>query len=70
VIELSEIVAGRRTGRTAADQITIFKSNGLAIEDVTTAARVYEKAMEKGIGRQVPMWEGNEPSGQRPPRPA
>jgi alanine dehydrogenase len=69
VIELSEIAAGRKPGRARPDQITLFKSSGIAIEDVTTAARVYEKALEKGIGRQIPIWESEEPSTQRPPRP-
>jgi ornithine cyclodeaminase/alanine dehydrogenase-like protein (mu-crystallin family) len=47
VVELQELVAGR-PGRTRADEITIFKSNGLAIEDVVVAGYVYERAMEEG----------------------
>ncbi|MGO9231246.1 MAG: ornithine cyclodeaminase family protein [Bryobacteraceae bacterium] len=47
VAELHELVAGR-PGRTAAEEITIFKSNGLAIEDVVAAGYVYERAMEEG----------------------
>ena len=34
VVELAEIVAGRRSGRDNQDQITLFKSNGIAIEDI------------------------------------
>jgi ornithine cyclodeaminase/alanine dehydrogenase-like protein (mu-crystallin family) len=41
--EFSEIVAGTRPGRTSRDQITIFKSNGLAIQDVAAAGFLYEK---------------------------
>jgi ornithine cyclodeaminase/alanine dehydrogenase-like protein (mu-crystallin family) len=47
VIELQELVAGR-PGRSSAGEITIFKSNGLAIEDVVAAGYIYERAMEEG----------------------
>lgn len=43
--ELSEIVAGRKSGRTRADEIIVFDSTGVAIEDAIAAATVYEKAM-------------------------
>ena len=42
--ELSEIVAGRKPGRTSDDEITIFDSTGVASEDAAAAALVYEKA--------------------------
>ncbi len=57
VTELADIVTGRAPGRTDPAQITIFKSNGIAIEDVVTAARVYELAVERGVGRQIPLWQ-------------
>ena len=57
VHELAAIVGGKISGRTSADQITLFKSNGIAIEDVVVAGRVYELARARGIGRQIPMWE-------------
>jgi ornithine cyclodeaminase/alanine dehydrogenase-like protein (mu-crystallin family) len=57
VTEIAEVVAGRAPGRTTADQITLFKSNGIAIEDVLVAGRVYERALERGCGEQVPLWE-------------
>jgi alanine dehydrogenase len=47
-VELSEIVAGKRPGRTGADQITVFKSNGLAVEDIAVAGYLYEKAIVTG----------------------
>jgi alanine dehydrogenase len=50
-VELSEIVAGKRPGRTSADQITVFKSNGLAVEDVAVAGYIYEEALRRGLGR-------------------
>jgi ornithine cyclodeaminase/alanine dehydrogenase-like protein (mu-crystallin family) len=48
---LSEIIAGKRPGRTSADQITVFKSNGLAVEDIAVAGYVYEEALRRGLGR-------------------
>jgi alanine dehydrogenase len=50
-VELAEIIVGKRPGRTNADQITIFKSNGLAVEDIAVAGYVYEEALRRGIGR-------------------
>jgi len=57
VRELADIVAGKVPGRTSRDQITLFKSNGLAIEDIVVAGRVYETAKERRMGREVPMWQ-------------
>jgi alanine dehydrogenase len=53
--ELGEIITGKKSGRNPdeKDIITIFKSNGLAIQDVATAKLVYEKAVQKGIGKEV-----------------
>jgi len=42
-VELQEVVTGR-VGRTSASEITLFKSNGLAVEDVIAAGFVYERA--------------------------
>jgi alanine dehydrogenase len=57
VRELSQIVAGKIKARSDDREITLFKSVGLAAEDIATAARVYELARETSIGREVPMWE-------------
>jgi ornithine cyclodeaminase/alanine dehydrogenase-like protein (mu-crystallin family) len=51
-VELSEIVAGHRPGRTSPDQITIFKSNGLAVEDIAVAGYIYEEALRRGLGQK------------------
>jgi ornithine cyclodeaminase/alanine dehydrogenase-like protein (mu-crystallin family) len=56
-IELSGIVAGKVKGRTTADQITLFKSIGIATWDLAVAARVYELAKERGLGTRIPLWE-------------
>jgi len=58
VRELADIVADKVPGRTNQNQITLFKSNGLAIEDVVVGGRVYELARERGMGHEVPMWQG------------
>lgn len=51
--ELGEIVTGKKPARESDSEITLFKSNGLAIQDVATAKLVYDKAMAKGIGNDV-----------------
>jgi ornithine cyclodeaminase/alanine dehydrogenase-like protein (mu-crystallin family) len=57
VRELAEIVSRKIPGRASANQITLFKSNGVATEDVVVAGRIYEMARERGMGKLVPMWE-------------
>lgn len=51
--ELGEIINGSKQGRIKNEEITIFKSNGLAIQDVATAKLVYDKAISLGIGIEV-----------------
>ena len=48
--DLAEIVTHKVSGRTTGEQITLFKSNGLAIQDAATAKLVYDKAIDAGIG--------------------
>ncbi len=57
VRELGDVVSGKLAGRTHPHQVTLFKSNGVAIEDVAVAARVFEHARKQGIGREMAMWE-------------
>jgi alanine dehydrogenase len=51
--ELGEIITGRKPARSNDREITLFKSNGLAIQDAATAKVVYDKAMAAGIGTSV-----------------
>ncbi|MFC1726030.1 ornithine cyclodeaminase family protein [candidate division KSB1 bacterium] len=51
--ELGEIVTGKKEGRINDKEITIFKSNGLAIQDAATAKLIYEKASVANIGIEV-----------------
>jgi alanine dehydrogenase len=48
--ELCEIVAGQKIGRVADDEVIVFDSTGVAIEDAVAAAAVYERALADGIG--------------------
>jgi alanine dehydrogenase len=57
VQELSQIVAGKEPGRSAADQITLFKSNGIATWDLAAAVRVYEMAAARNMGQPIPIWQ-------------
>ena len=57
VRELSAIVAGKIPGRSGPDQVTLFKSNGIATWDLAAAVRVFELAMAQGKGRSIPLWE-------------
>jgi alanine dehydrogenase len=53
--ELGELAAGRVAGRTSADEITLFKSLGMAVEDVAAAHLAYVRATERGLGRGIPL---------------
>jgi ornithine cyclodeaminase/alanine dehydrogenase-like protein (mu-crystallin family) len=53
VHELQEVVAGEVRGRQSPDDIVVFKSNGLAVWDVAVAAVVFERARERGVGREL-----------------
>jgi ornithine cyclodeaminase len=48
--EIGEIVAGARPGRSAADQITLYKSSGVAVQDAAAAALVLAAAEEQNVG--------------------
>ncbi|HWS90356.1 MAG TPA: ornithine cyclodeaminase family protein [Pyrinomonadaceae bacterium] len=51
--ELGEVLAGKRPGRTSDGEITLFKSLGLAIEDLAAAAYLYDRCRETGAGTWV-----------------
>ena len=50
--DLGAVITGDIPGRTNPDEITLFKSNGLAIQDMSTAWAVYSRAKEKGVGQE------------------
>jgi len=53
VRELGQVIVGRYRGREHEQDITLFKSLGIAIEDVAVAARVYARAQAEGVGRWI-----------------
>jgi ornithine cyclodeaminase len=53
--ELGELVTGARPGRTSDQQITLYKSVGIAAEDAAAAALVLRAAEEKGAGTEVAL---------------
>ena len=53
--ELAEIVSGQKPGRLTDDEITLFKSMGLSLEDISTAKFVFDKAIEKGLGQNITL---------------
>jgi len=57
VRELAEVVSGKLPGRGSPDQITLFKSVGIATWDIAAASRVYQRAQKEGLGKHV--WLGD-----------
>jgi alanine dehydrogenase len=53
--ELGEIITGRKEGRSSDREITVFKAVGIAVEDIATAAHVYEQAVAKGLGTHIAL---------------
>jgi len=53
--ELGLVVIGEFPGREDAGEITLFESQGIALEDVALAARVYEQASKAGMGERLPF---------------
>jgi alanine dehydrogenase len=53
--ELGELVAGTRPGRTAPDQITLYKSVGVGVQDTAAAALVLRRAAAQGAGTQISL---------------
>ena len=51
--ELGQVVAGQINGRQNPEDITLFASQGLALEDLAAARLVYDRALEQGVGREI-----------------
>jgi ornithine cyclodeaminase/alanine dehydrogenase-like protein (mu-crystallin family) len=51
--ELGQVIVGRYNGRSRPQDVTLFKSLGIAIEDIAVAVRVYTKAIEAKVGRVI-----------------
>jgi alanine dehydrogenase len=59
VVELGEIIAGTAAGRSSDEQITLYKSVGVAVQDLAAAALVLEAARERGVGQEIELEEIN-----------
>ncbi|MEJ2580085.1 MAG: ornithine cyclodeaminase family protein [Acidobacteriota bacterium] len=53
VPELGEVLSGDHPGRTSETEITLFRSLGLAVEDIASATLVYRRALERGLGTKT-----------------
>ena len=51
--ELGEVVAGKKTGRASPEEIIIFDSTGMALQDVIAAVTIYQKAITQSIGQRI-----------------
>lgn len=52
-IPIHEIVGGARSGRDSAAQVTLFESQGIALEDIAVCERIYDMAVEQGVGTEL-----------------
>jgi alanine dehydrogenase len=57
VVELGEIVAGTASGRSSPEEITLYKSVGVAVQDLAAAALVVAAARERGAGQEIELEE-------------
>ncbi len=55
LLELGDVIAGRRAGRESAGQITLFESQGMGIQDLAVAWRVVQAAEARGLGAPLPF---------------
>lgn len=59
VAELGEVIAGRHPGRRSAEEITVYKSVGHAMEDAVAAGLVYRRAKAGNVGVEFDLWAGD-----------
>jgi alanine dehydrogenase len=55
--KLGDVIIGKNPGRISDDEITIFDSTGLAVQDITTAWKVYKKAKTLKLGHKINFLE-------------
>jgi ornithine cyclodeaminase/alanine dehydrogenase-like protein (mu-crystallin family) len=53
--EIGEVLIGRHPGRTSDTEITLFRSLGLAVEDLAAARLIYTRAVERGVGTRIDL---------------
>jgi ornithine cyclodeaminase/alanine dehydrogenase-like protein (mu-crystallin family) len=57
VVELGEVIAGTAVGRSSGEQLTLYKSVGVAVQDLAAAALVLAAARERGTGQEIELEE-------------
>lgn len=57
IIDLADVMTGKRTGRESDDDIIIYSVGGMPVEDIAWGGTVYRNALEKGIGVELPLWD-------------
>jgi alanine dehydrogenase len=58
VTELKDIVAGKEPGRQSSEDITIFKSTGIALWDIAAAGTIYYQAVKMSLGKEIELSRG------------
>jgi alanine dehydrogenase len=53
--EVGDVITGAAPGRAAADEITLFNSVGLAIQDLAIGSLIVARAREKGVGKEIDL---------------
>ena len=48
--EIGEVITGKKSGRSTDNELTLFKSVGLAVQDLVTAKKIYSLAKESNVG--------------------
>ena len=57
IIDLGDIIFGKKPGRVSEDQIFVYSVGGMPVEDVAWGKKCYEKALELGLGTKLRLWE-------------
>ncbi|MDD4370493.1 MAG: tyramine oxidase subunit B [Anaerostipes sp.] len=57
IIDISDIIIGKKTGRKNEDEIIIYSVGGMPVEDIAWGHEVYKNAKKMGIGMTLPLWE-------------
>lgn len=57
IIDLGDIIYGKRPGRVSDDQIFVYSVGGMPVEDVAWGKRCYDKARELGLGTRLRLWD-------------
>ena len=57
IIDLTDVIEGRRPGRESNDDIIVYSVGGMPVEDIAWGGMVYRNAVKLGIGIKLPLWE-------------